>query len=951
MLLRSIRSQLLGLVLATVVPFTALIGIGLWSQWRGDEAAAIRRASDEARLLASQVDDHIGNLENLMTGLSRAVSTDPADVEANDLLLREVKAELPAFVSNVILFSLDGTSIGTSSEEIGRPYARDRAFFAQTLAGRRLGVGDVIRARQTGRWVITVSRPITDKSGQVKAVLAVGTLLERFQDLLRVKDLPAGSVVSVFDAKGIVIARSDQGERWIGRDLSALDIVGRHLAAKQISEVAIWPDGVKRITGSSTAHSVPWLVSVGLPADIAFAAVARRLGWSVLFITLALAAAFAIAWMLSGRIVRPLRQLGRDASVLAGGELGHRSAVHTDDEVGALAENFNRMARSLERREHEARSGAEELRQAKDTLAVVIDASPVAIICSDLDRRIMLWSRAAQRLYGYSAEEAIGSPAKVVPPEEAANSLSLYQRARGGETIRDMHAKRMRKDGTLVDVRIAAAPMYNPDGTVRGVAWAHEDVSDRKRAEEQMRRLAHYDQLTGLPNRLSLQKELGRLLAGDGHTRPTAIILFDLDGFKDVNDTLGHSTGDELLLEVGHRLIGIAETNAEVGLVCRLGGDEFVVVVPGCGDPRTVSKIVDTLLTRLSEPFIINEHVLHIGASAGVAIAPADGANVDELLANADLALYHAKADGGRVCRFFLPVLRAQAQARRGLDLELRRAFAEDEFELHFQPQVRLEDAAVVGAEALLRWRHPVRGILAPGAFIEILAESAIAPDVGRWIIRTACRRAASWRALGLTLSRIALNLFPTQARDPALLVDVERALAEAGLPAEALELEITEHAAINYEDPASPLQKLHDRGVKLAFDDFGTGYASLSYLTRFPVSRIKIDRTFVAKITENAEDAAIVRSLIAMAHNLGLNVIAEGVETQAQATFLLNEGCAEAQGFLYSKALPADEFEAYLREKQLASDHDKIEKRPARSRSVQGQPARASGRRRFPRV
>jgi EAL domain-containing protein (putative c-di-GMP-specific phosphodiesterase class I) len=261
----------------------------------------------------------------------------------------------------------------------------------------------------------------------------------------------------------------------------------------------------------------------------------------------------------------------------------------------------------------------------------------------------------------------------------------------------------------------------------------------------------------------------------------------------------------------------------------------------------------------------------------------------------------------------FNPVFRAQAQARRGLGLELRRAHEESEFELYFQAQVRLIDRAIVGAEALIRWRHPVRGIVAPTAFIDTLAKSSIALDIGRWIIRTACQRAATWRSMGLPISRIGVNLFPAQAHDPALLIDVEDALREAGLRPDALELEITENAAFNYGEPSPSLQKLHEMGVRLAFDDFGTGYASLNYLTRFPVSRIKIDRGFVGRITEGTNDATIVRSLIAMAHNLGLKVIAEGVETEAQAAFLLKEGCEEAQGFLYSKPLPEIEFERYL--------------------------------------
>jgi diguanylate cyclase (GGDEF)-like protein len=453
---------------------------------------------------------------------------------------------------------------------------------------------------------------------------------------------------------------------------------------------------------------------------------------------------------------------------------------------------------------------------------------------------------------------------------------------------------------------------------VRNIAFAYEDITCRKAAEEQLRKLAHYDQLTGLPNRALLQQELGRLLAKDGGRAPTSIVLFDLDEFKDVNDTLGHSTGDQLLVEVGRRLMGVAEERAVVGLASRLGGDEFVVILPNCGDPRCVSEIVDLMLRRLNEPFIINDQLVHLGASAGVAIAPQDGADVEELIANADLALYQAKSDGGRILRFFMPVLRAQAQARRSLGLELRRAFAQSEFEIYFQPQIRLADNAVIGAEALLRWRNPERGVLAPGAFIDTLAESPIASGVGRWIIRTACEQAAAWRATGLPLARVGVNLFPSQAYDEALSQDVMEALHDFGLPADALELEITENIALNREDSVV-LQRLHDEGVKLAFDDFGTGYASLSYLTRLPLSRIKIDRSFVAKITRDAQDAAIVRSLIAMAHNLNLGVIAEGVETSQQADFLRNENCEEAQGFLYAKPLPAAEFEAYLRTRRLA--------------------------------
>ncbi len=912
MLLRSIRSRLLALVLATVVPFLALIGAGLWSQWREDQAAAGRRTLNEARLIAAQVDDHISSLENLMVGLSRSVSPDPADTAANDLLLAQIKAKLPNFIGNIALYALDGTNIGNSGEpREDRPRLIDRKFFQDVLANHHLSIGEVFRTTHSQRWILALGYPVEDRSGALRAVLATGTVLEHFQDAFRTGGLPAGTVLRIINEHGIVILQSDKRVHMIGSDISHVGRIAKDLAARESVGVAIWSDHVKRITGSSTAHTVPWLVSVGLPTQVAFATLVTRLTWGALFSAGAILMTIVIAWMFSGRIVRPLLQLGKDASALADGALDHRSTVNTGDEVGKLADTFNTMANSLERRQFE-------VQQSNDTLSAVIDASPVAIVCSDLNRRIMLWSRAAETLYGYTADQAIGNPIKIVPPEGSAESLALYQRARNGECIRDFEAKRTRRDGSVVDVRIAAAPMYNPDGSVRAVAWAHEDITDRKRAEEQLRRLAHYDPLTGLPNRLSLREALGRLIAASEATRPNAIALFDLDGFKDVNDTLGHSIGDRLLIEVGQRLIEAAGGRGEHDQVFRLGGDEFIVVIPDCGDPRQIGAIVAAALTRLSEPFLIGEHALHLAGSAGIAIAPNDGASVDELIANADLALYQAKSEGGRTYRMFVPILRARAQARRELDTELRRAFAEGELELHFQPEVRLADGAVVGAEALLRWRHPQRGLLAPWAFIEALADSTIATEAGRWIIHSACAQAQTWRAAGLPLGRIGVNLFPVQLQGDALLKDVEQALQQSGLPGEALELEITENIALNHEAAIEQLQTLSRYGVKLAFDDFGTGYASLSYLTRYPFARIKIDASFVRNAIVDSQHAAIVRSLIAMAHNLGLKVIAEGVESEAQAAFLRQHQCEEAQGYLYAKPLPAADFENYLRASRL---------------------------------
>ncbi len=915
MMFQSIRLRLLGLVLAAVTPFAMLIGGGIWDQWRIEQAQALQFALSEARSVAAQVDDHIGSLESLLAGLTQAISLDPADTEANDAVLKRVMAEQPDYIGNITLIGIDGYSLGAASGV--RYYAGDRLFFRKVMAGERLAIGEPVQGRATPGWIVTVARPVEDAQGNLKAVLSVATKLEKLQDALTPRTLPIGSVVRLINESSIVISEGWNNLNANERNYVLFEKGIRHIIAKDTALRMKWSDDIERITGTSSTKRTRWVVSVGLPTEITLAPVIARLKWSLVASGGALTVAFIIAWMFSARIVRPMRELAEDASILAGGELSHRAMIASKDEVGALADSFNQMAASLERRQQEVGRNAAEVQEARDTLSAVIDASPIAIVCTDLDHKLILWNHAAELIYGYSEQEAVGHSVKIVPSEEAASSKALYERALAGEIVRDVEVIRHRKDGTRIDIKLSVSPLFTPDGSVRGVAWAHQDITKRKVAEKQLSHFAHFDQLTNLPNRLTMNTELTRLLGAE-NTWPTSIALFDLDGFKDVNDTLGHSTGDRLLVDVGRRLTAVSDPQHKVQ-VCRLGGDEFVAIIPECGDPRIAAGIVGKMLARLAEPFEISEHVLHLGGSAGIAIAPNDGQTVDELIANADLALYQAKKNGGGIYRFFIPTLRAKAQSRRALDIEMRRAFSNNEFELFYQPQVRLSDGVVIGAEALLRWRHPDRGLLAPGAFIDALAANPIAPEVGSWIARTACTQTAAWRAKSFMLNRIAINLFSAHLHHASFTNDIEDALRVSDLPSHVLELEIVENVALNNEGAAKPLQRLRERGVQLAFDDFGTGFASLSYPTLFPVTHIKIDRSFVAKVTNSAQDAAIVRSLIAMAHSMELDVIAEGIETEAQAAFLLNENCEEAQGFLYSKPLSAADFEAYLSRAQFA--------------------------------
>ena len=415
-----IRSQLLGLVAAAAVPFLILIGVALWNQYRTMQTESLERAYSDARVVAAQIDDHLGNLENLALGLSRALGVTSADTPANDALLSGLKAQLPSFISDIAVISPEGENVGSASG--ARYNIGDRDYFQQALGGKLVAIGDPVRNRRDGEWVLPIARPITNAAGEAQAVLLTGTLIAGFQNAMHADHLPIGSRVRVLNDKGLVVAAFPEGPDWIGRAPSDLDAVVRHLQGKETREIATWSDGDSRFTGYATAHRAPWLVSVGLPTAVVAAGIATQLETSGLFGISAIAIASVIAWIVSGRIIRPLRQLERDAAMLASGELGHRTSIASASEFGRLAEAFNLMASSLERRSNENLEHTNELRRANNTLDAVIDASPIAIICSDLDRRLIVWNRAAEDMYGYAVAEVLSHKVTVVPP-----SLSMNQ--------------------------------------------------------------------------------------------------------------------------------------------------------------------------------------------------------------------------------------------------------------------------------------------------------------------------------------------------------------------------------------------------------------------------------------------------------------------------------------------------------------------------------------------
>ena len=441
-----------------------------------------------------------------------------------------------------------------------------------------------------------------------------------------------------------------------------------------------------------------------------------------------------------------------------------------------------------------------------------------------------------------------------------------------------------------------------------GAVTIHMDVTEKRNSEKQIAFLAHHDALTGLANRVQLREHIEKILQQVKRGRKASVLCLDLDNFKIVNDTLGHSVGDALLCAVAKRLRDLVR---DTDLVSRTGGDEFSIVQSGAETPMAASAaLAARIVEALSVPFELGDHHVVIGSSVGVAIAPDDGDNVDQLLKNADMALYRAKEDGRARFHFFESEMDVKAQARRTLELDLRSAVSAGEFEVVYQPIVDLLENRITGFEALLRWNHPTRGRVAPNEFIPLAEETGLICTIGEWVIRQACAEARKWPS-GL---RVAVNVSPVQFRNKTLVPAVVSALASSGLHPDLLELEITETVLMmNNDTTLAALHQLRSLGVRISMDDFGTGYSSLSYLRSFPFDKIKIDQSFVRDLIDRPDSIAIIRAVAGLGHSFGMTTTAEGVETQEQLDQMRAEGCSEVQGYFYSKPVPASEIAQLL--------------------------------------
>ena len=552
--------------------------------------------------------------------------------------------------------------------------------------------------------------------------------------------------------------------------------------------------------------------------------------------------------------------------------------------------------------------------ESTQTMASVFSNSNEAIVITDAGNRIVAVNSAFTKLTGYASQEVIGrNPGMLsagrTPPE-------VYQQMWQGIVQDNGWVGELwdrRKNGEIYPKWLSISVVRDKLGQVVNYIGSFVDISERKATEERVRHLAHFDALTDLPNRYSLHERLEQALGFARRNRMRlALMLIDLDHFKSINDSLGHHCGDQLLVQVGRRLSAAVRDS---DLVARLGGDEFVVVLPDISAPSDAAHAADKIVKAVAEPYQIDGNLLRSSPSIGICLFPDDATEGSDLLKKADVAMYHAKSRGRCNYQFFTDQMHAAAVKRISIEADMRLALEREEFVLHYQPQLDLRSGRLVGVEALIRWQHPQRGLMPPLEFISIAEESGLIKAIGDWVLREACRQLAQWKSRGIDSLRMSVNLSTSQFLDQGLPGRIQEILMATGLGANSLDLEVTESMSMNSpHDTIAMMRLLTGYGLSLSIDDFGTGYSSLSYLKLFPISTLKIDRSFVKDIETDPNDADICDVTVLLAHKLGLQVVAEGVETPAQLKYLLSIGCEKIQGYLISKPLPGDQAEHFLR-------------------------------------
>ena len=821
-----------------------------------------RELENTVQLLTRHFDQQLADFTIVLKDIAERIrfSGIAADVLKGQLATLEWHEELRTKVSaysdaaGISVFDVDGNLINSSEVwPVPDVNVSDRGYFKALKSDSNTPIQiELVHGRISGGWATIVAQRLTGRHGEFVGMIARTIAPATFEKYFASVVLREGAAISMYRRDGILLARYPHIEHMIGSNIRTSNIYTyTALSNRSVARVTSPIDGQERLAAVNSLQRFPISVVASVTVDAALADWRQQTRFTVI---IAAVSAIIIAVLLSLFVRKLLEQ--------------HRT------EKQRLDTAINNMSQGL----------------------LLYDSSERMVVCNH--RYISM--------YGLSPD--------FVKPGLSFRDLIQYRKQIGSfkgdveafiSNVRRSVAIGKTTRNTLETghgrlIQIVNQPLKN------GWLATHEDITERTQAEEQIRHLAHYDALTDLPNRALFHERLRQELAQATLEHQLAVLYIDIDEFKSINDSLGHMIGDELLKSVACRLGGCIGRS---DFVARLGGDEFAIVKTGIKDPDEAAELAKRALDAIRAPYDCLGHQVTSDASIGVAMAPQHGANLDQLLKNADLAMYAAKSAGRRTWRFFEPAMDAHVRARRQLEVDLRKAIADQALEVYYQPCLSLRSDRITGCEALVRWRHPERGMISPTEFIPIAEETGLINELGEWILARACAEASTWPEE----INLAVNVSPVQFRSGALPLKIVAALAASGLSAHRLELEITEAVLIRDDDAALEiLHQLRSIGVRIALDDFGTGYSSLSYLQRFPFDRIKIDRCFVNDLAEIGE-SSIVQAVVNIATARRMTTTAEGVETERQQELLRGLGCTDMQGYLFSAPKPAEEVRAIL--------------------------------------
>ena len=784
-----------------------------------------------------------------------------ATLEMHEML--RAKASGWADIAGASIFDSDGVLINSSKQwPVNDVTIGDREYFKRLkndpISEQEV---EVVLGRFGGGTAIVFARRVSGLHGTFLGVVTRAITPEQLEDFFASAGLGKDSSITMHHRNGQLLARVPKADAMIGKNFrngppEQIAIFDKPFLTSKLTSPM---DGMERIVASRRLTDAPLVVVATKSLDATLATWRKQTAFFV-----------AVASFLIALLVLTLYLI------------------------------FRQMTRRI--------------LAEKQRLDTAMNTMTQGLLMFDQDERLIVCNRRYLEMYGLS--ENVVKPGthfrEVVQHRHDTGSFEGDVASYCDDILSGVDSKQSKlvetSDGRFIEIR-------DQPGSSGGWLATHEDVTERVRADERIAHMAHYDALTDLPNRVMLRAHLEGRLADLADGKPFAVLYIDIDEFKSVNDTLGHEFGDDLLRQLAVRLRSCVNAN---DLVARLGGDEFAVVKAGTVEVEELTALAEQILQNLRTPVNCKGEEIVAAASIGIAIAPLHGDDLDDLMKRADIAMYAAKSEGRGTFRFFKREYDEKIQQRRELEIDLRHALARNEFEVHYQPLVELKMNKVVGCEALLRWRHPLRGMVSPAEFIPVAEEAGLIGEIGEWVLRKACSEAAGWPGQ----NSVAVNVSPVQFRSKTLALKVAAALAESGLSPQRLELEVTETVLIRDDEEALHiLQQLRALGVRISLDDFGTGYSSLSYLHRFPFDKIKIDRSFISDICKTDGSSAIVEAVVTMAAARRMATTAEGVETEAQRQILTKMGCSQMQGFLFSPAVPASRLkDIFLCEKVSAA-------------------------------